>query len=461
VSLAGIYFFLALVSVFSTFSAIVQARRIYYLAPFYFLSAWLCGELALIHLVWQVALAALVAFMGGLELPLVQTGLGLFALSWLGLVYLHCQAMDTPVHTRAALREGLGERYRLDIPADRQQVLCDDIRSASWLRPFHYSRSGVQVHKHLAYGEAGKRNLLDIYQPQDPREGGFPVLLQVHGGAWIIGEKEQQAKPLMYHMAQRGWLCIAINYRLSPRAAFPAHIIDVKRAIAWVRENIAQYGGNPDFIAITGGSAGGHLSSLAALTPNRRDWQPGFEDADTTLQAAVPFYGVYDFLDRNGIRPDMSMEDLLGDRVLQSSKDAHPELWEAGSPLSHVAPDAPPMFVIQGTHDTLVWVEEARIFVAALREVATQPVAYVELPGAQHAFEIFHSVRTDHTVNAVADFLEWTHARWAAGQDVPKPAVKSKARAKTRAKTRAKASTKTKTKAKTRVEVPAEADNGA
>jgi len=412
VSLAGIYFFLAWVSILCTLSAIVQARRIYILVPLYFLTAWLCGELALIHLLWQVALAAVVAFAGGLEIPLVQTALGLFALSWLGLVYLHCQAMDTPLYNRAALREALGEDYRLDIPVERQRLLCDDIESRSWLRPFRFPRPGVQVHTHLSYGEAGKRNLLDIYHPQEPREGGFPVLLQVHGGAWIVGSKEQQAKPLMYHMAQRGWLCVAINYRLSPNSAFPDHIIDVKKAIAWIRDNIAQYGGNPDFIAITGGSAGGHLSSLAALTPNHREWQPGFEDTDTTVQAAVPIYGVYDFLDREGIRDDMSMQGLLEKRVLQCTRESNPALWEAASPLSHVSADAPPMFVIQGTHDTLVWVEEARYFVAALREVATQVVAYVELPGAQHAFELFHSVRADHTVNAIADFLEWTHARW-------------------------------------------------
>ena len=70
------------------------------------------------------------------------------------------------------------------------------------------------------------------------------------------------------------------------------------------------------------------------------------------------------------------------------------------------------MFVIQGTHDSLVWVEEARAFVSALQAVATRPVAYAELPGAQHAFELFHSVRCDHTVHAVGHFLEWTHARW-------------------------------------------------
>ncbi|MEP5322072.1 alpha/beta hydrolase family protein, partial [Marinobacter alexandrii] len=71
-----------------------------------------------------------------------------------------------------------------------------------------------------------------------------------------------------------------------------------------------------------------------------------------------------------------------------------------------------PMFVIHGSHDSLVWVEEARTFVSAMQKESKRAVVYGELPGAQHAFEVFHSVRTDHTVNAVTDFLEWTHARW-------------------------------------------------
>ncbi|MDZ7783420.1 MAG: alpha/beta hydrolase [Halioglobus sp.] len=410
--MAGFYFFLSIVSVICTLTALVQARRLNWAVPFYFLLAWLCGELALIHLLWQVALTALLAFTGVFNDPLAQTGLGLFALSWLGLVYLHLQATDTPLHLSRALRQGLGENYRADIPAARQPALADHVETRSWMRPFHFRRPGVRLHTNLPYGEAGVRNLLDIYHPQEPRDGGFPVLLQVHGGAWMIGEKEQQAKPLMYHLAQRGWLCVSINYRLSPRSAFPDHIVDVKRAIAWIRQNIADYGGDPDFIAITGGSAGGHLCALAALTPNRGEWQPGFEDVDTTVQAAVPVYGVYDFLDRNFIRPEMSMTGVLTDRVLQCSKEDNYELWENSSPLTHVSQDAPPMFVLQGTHDTLVWVEEARAFVGALRAESRQPVVYGELPGGQHAFEVFHSPRADHMVNAVGHFLEWTHARW-------------------------------------------------
>jgi acetyl esterase/lipase len=412
--MASIYFFLAVLSVLFTWSAIVQARRLYFLMPLYFLTAWLTGELALLHLLLQVGLTSFLAFIGIFADPAAQVGLALFALSWIGMVYLHCQSLDTPVAMRGALEEALGGDYRLSIPAERQSLLRDHIVSSEWMKPFHYDRPGVQVHKNLAYADAGVRNELDVYQPKEAREGGFPILLQVHGGAWMIGKKEEQGKPLMYHMAQRGWLCLAINYRLSPKDDFPAHIVDVKKAIAWIKEHAAEFGGDPNYIAITGGSAGGHLSSLAALTPNRAEWQPGFEDVDTTLQAAVPIYGAFDFLDRNNIRPEMSMEDFMAQRVMKCTLDENPDLWKNGSSLTHVSADAPPTLVIQGTHDSLIWVEEARAFASSLREASDQPVAYAELPGAQHAFEIFHSVRTDHMVNGVASFLEWAHADWTA-----------------------------------------------
>jgi acetyl esterase/lipase len=414
--MAEFYFGLAILSALGTLTAVVQARRLYWLVPVYFFSAWLTGELAFIHLVLQLGLTSVLAFAGVFSDPLAQCGLGLFGLSWIGLLYLHAQSQNTGETVQNALYRALGRDYRSELPAQRREVLQDNIVSRSWLAPFKFAREGVRVHSHISYGDAGKRNLLDIYQPVTPREGGSPILLQVHGGAWIIGSKEEQAKPLMYHMSQRGWICVAINYRLSPTDALPAHIIDVKKAIAWIKENIAEYGGDPNFIAITGGSAGGHLSSLAALTPNRAQWQPGFEDVDTTVQAAVPFYGVYDFLDRHDIRTGMSLDGILADKVMQCSKEDNRELWDECSPLSHVNAEAPPMYVIQGSHDSLVWVEEARLFVSALQSVALNPVAYAELPGAQHAFEIFHSVRTDEVVNSVSDFLEWSHAKWLSSQ---------------------------------------------
>jgi hypothetical protein len=288
-SFATIYFILALITATGTLCALIKARQVYLLALPYFMLAWLTGELALLSLFLQLALTAVLAVAGVMEDPRAQCGLAIFALSWIGLAYLHLQAMDTDGYIRSALRRELGVNYRLDIPINRQRALNDGVRSTSWLKPFRFEREGVRKHSNISYGEAGVRNLLDIYQPVIERERPFPVLLQVHGGAWIVGNKAEQAKPLMYHMAQRGWICVSINYRLSPAAKFPAHIIDVKQAISWIKDNIADYGGDPEYIAITGGSAGGHLSALAALTPNEAEYQPGFEDSDTTVQAAVPF----------------------------------------------------------------------------------------------------------------------------------------------------------------------------
>ena len=116
------------------------------------------------------------------------------------------------------------------------------------------------------------------------------------------------------------------------------HIVDVKRAIAWVRDNIADYGGDPDYLVVTGGSAGGHLAALAALTPGDPAFQPGFEEADTSVQAAVPFYGVYDFAGSTGLANAIGMRDaFLGPRVLQTTWQDAPDVYEAASPILRVS----------------------------------------------------------------------------------------------------------------------------
>jgi acetyl esterase/lipase len=408
------YLALAVLLTLFTVTALVKARRLHYGAIPWFLAGWLTGELAWFHLAWSLLLTVLVVLGGGLDSDAGRWGLVLFLFCWLGLAWLHVQAMNTGALLEAALRDALGKNYRGDIPLTRQHSLDAGLDTRAWMRPFRMRRPGVRVHRNISYGDQGLRNTLDIYQPEEPREGGYPVLLQVHGGGWMVGAKHQQGLPLMYHLASRGWLCVACNYRLSPRSTFPDHIIDIKRSIAWIREQAADYGGSPDFIAITGGSAGGHLAALAALTPDLKDWQPGFEDADTRLQAAVPIYGVYDFLDSEGIRGSMSMEHILARYVMQSDPREAREAWQQASPLQQVRADAPPTFLLQGSHDSLVWVEEARHFANRLRTVSDQVVAYGELPGAQHAFEVFHSVRADQSLEAIAGFLEWCHARWQA-----------------------------------------------
>src|ERR1019366_8120529 len=145
-------------------------------------------------------------------------------------------------------------------------------------------------------------------------------MVYIHGGAWVTGDKREQGKPMMYELVQRGWVAVAINYRLSPKAVWPAHIVDAKKAVAWVRSHIADYGGDPSFIAVSGGSAGGHLSALLALTPGDPAFQPGFEEADTSVNACVPFYGVMDLtgIDEAANRDGTELRRLLERHVMQT-----------------------------------------------------------------------------------------------------------------------------------------------
>jgi acetyl esterase/lipase len=237
------------------------------------------------------------------------------------------------------------------------------------------------------------------------------VLVQVPGGAWAVNGKRGQAYTLMSRMVELGWICVSINYSKSPRCAFPAHIIDVKRAIAWVRENIADYGGDPNFIAITGGSAGAHLASLAALTPNDPAFQPGFEDADTSIQAVVPYYGVYDFTDAENMHE--LMLPFLEQFVMRARYADDPERFRAASPISYTHNEAPPFFVLHGEKDELVPCGQARAFCAALRAAGAPTVAYAELANAHHAFDITPTVRSRLAANVVADFLGVVYGRHA------------------------------------------------
>jgi acetyl esterase/lipase len=403
----GLYLAFAALSLLFSASAWFPARRLGPFAMPYMMSGWLTGELALQHLAWQALVTLGFAVAGAFESAAGVGGLALAFVSWGLLLACHLRGLRAAHETHAALAP-------LGLAPDT------DVSPVHGLaHPFRMRRPGIEWVRDVAYGaslpgDKGRRNLLDVVRPAAPGERR-PALLQVHGGGWVIGDKREQGQPLMAHLASRGWVCFAINYRLSPRATFPDHIVDVKRAVRFIREHATEYGIDPDFLCVTGGSAGGHLTALAALSGNDPRFQPGFEDVDTRFAAAVPFYGVYDFRDRFGIRGTQKMEPFLAKQVLKCTPDENPELWEAASPISHVSPEAPPMLLVHGTHDSLVWLEEMRTFARALREKSRQPVLVLELEGGQHAFDCFHSPRSAHVVRAVTTFLEHVHARHRAG----------------------------------------------
>jgi len=374
-----------------------------------FFAAWSTTELAPIHLVWQIVAVAVFAALGALDAWPGWVALGITAASWVGLASSVKGALETDRAFVEALRDALGARWDPDL----ESTLARTRRDVGWsrvARPLHFRRRGVRRVRNIQYVDDGTfRHRLDVYRRDDVAErDGAPVLLQIHGGAWMIGRKDQQALPLMYHLATRGWVCVAINYRLSPKATWPDHIVDCKRALAWIREHIAEHGGDPDSVVVTGGSAGGHLAALVGLTANDPAFQPGFEGVDTSVRAMIPFYGVFDWTG-TAVRND-GLQELLERRIVKRTLADAPDVYRDASPLFRIHSGAPPALVVHGDLDTLAPVAQARAFVAQLRATSAAPVVYVELPGAHHAFEVFNSIRTLQTVAGVELFLAWLAA---------------------------------------------------
>lgn len=378
-----------------------------------FVASWMVGEAAPVVAAWWTVRTAW-AVRGRVR---TQGRLGASDVAGLGLTAGALAGLGVAV--RDALRSD-GELYAALAPLVPEEHLDDrpgSVRTGAWLPVLDGRRRRRKV-RGISYSELeGHRLKLDVYEPLDrPRPGERrPAILQIHGGAWVLGSKDEQGVPLLNHLAANGWVGFNVEYRLSPRAKFPMHLVDCKAALAWVREHADDYGVDPGFVAVTGGSAGGHLTALMALTQGDPRFQPGFESADTTVQAAVPFYGVYDLLDREQDQLDTFLR-FMEELVMGSHPEADPEGWASYSPMDRIeGADPPPMFVLHGDRDVLVPVAGARRFVAALRRASRNPVAYAELHGAQHAFDMFPSIRTVRTVEYVERFLSWVHGQYLAG----------------------------------------------
>lgn len=260
----------------------------------------------------------------------------------------------------------------------------------------------------VRYGDSASQ-LLDVWRPKHLPTEPAPVLIFVPGGAWVHGSRMLQGYALMSHLAQLGWVCLSIDYRVAPHHRWPRHITDVKAAIAWARANVDKFGGDRSFVAIAGCSAGGHLAALAGLTANDPDLQGDLpESSDTTVDAVVGIYGRYDWEDRSTTERARFV-DFLERVVVKRKIDRHPEIFRRASPIAQIHRDAPPFLVVHGTADTVIPVAQARSFVDCLKAVSRSPVGYVELPGAGHAFDMTDGARTGAMATAIGLFLNEIH----------------------------------------------------
>jgi acetyl esterase/lipase len=366
------YLFTTLLVAWGTFFAVAAPRpRRSRRSSLSFWFGFLVNELPFLAFLCLLASTLLALAQGDLDNPVGWAGLGIAVLATAGLVVVVLRGLRARPAVEHALRESIGVGLRPGVPWGR--IL---------LAPVTLRHRNVERVSDIRYGDAGRRNLLDVYRRRD-RPTGCPTLIHLHGGAFRGGRKSREGRPLFHRLASRGWVCVSANYRLAPAGRFPDPLVDAKSVIAWVREHGPEYGADPDVLLVAGSSAGGHLASTAALTSGDSRFQPGFEQADTSVAAAISLYGYYG---------PVGSDD------------------PSTSPHAYVRADAPPFFVVHGDRDTVVVVDDARRFVEALRGESVQPVVYAELPGAHHTFDVFHSVRFESVIDGIEAFAAWVRS---------------------------------------------------
>jgi acetyl esterase/lipase len=292
-----------------------------------------------------------------------------------------------PVLVRRSLRAASAIEQALDRDIGAQWRRAGAMHSISPRRhlgriliaPLPLFHRGVTRISNISYGDAGRRNRLDLFER---REGGGsgPVLIHLHGGGFSFapGRRSFYARRLLFRLARKGWVCISATYQLQPAAAFPDELIDVKRVITWARARVGGYGGDPNRIVLAGSSFGARLATLAGFTTNDPAFQPGFEQADTSVAAVVGLYGYYG--------------SIASHRLLPSS------------PFDYAERGSPPLLIVHGDQDTLTPAKCARALAQRARDASDNPVVYVELPGAQHSFDLLTSIRFEAVIDGIEAF---------------------------------------------------------
>lgn len=265
----------------------------------------------------------------------------------------------------------------------------------------------------ISYATLSKAQRLDIYQP-DKISGLLPVIISIHGGAFMMGDKrDSQVQPMLAGL-KRGYAVISINYRMSGEALFPANIYDIKAAIRWIRANAVKYHLDPAKIALWGGSAGGNLCALAGTSSGVKeleDFSLGNESFSSSVQAVIDWFGPINFLKMddqlretgNG-KTDHSDSDSPESKVLGAKITDIPDLVKKANPETYISQDDPPFLIQHGTKDPIVPTQQSEEFYAKLRKVlGKDKVILTLLKGEGHGGPQFNDPKN---IDFVFEFLD-------------------------------------------------------
>ncbi|ORZ12013.1 Alpha/Beta hydrolase protein [Absidia repens] len=246
-----------------------------------------------------------------------------------------------------------------------------------------------------------KRLQLDVYTTNPPTAGSShilrPVLVHIHGGGWQQGTNKICYPFEKMLLSEQNWIVVNIAYRLAPKHPYPAHLYDVKRALRWVKTSIHSYGGDPDFVVLSGDSSGGHLAAMAAVTANEPEWQPGFESIDTSVCGVISLNGSLDIQGDESKKAFFTHKVAGLDELDQAFLDRHSPLQRVEKQLAGKQLQLPPFFVLASQRDAMVNASIGVNFKAVFYEQESNPddgCTLLVLPGAHHACYVFWSLRS-------------------------------------------------------------------
>lgn len=360
-------------------------------------------------LAWPMTVTGAVCTAGSLSLMLAVPRGG--ALWYINLIITLLSLGGAAAHLSYILRvirphAGFAQAFGPDWAAKMPPIT--GMLSHRW-SPFPYPGRPVRLERNVAvwtFPETERQLLADLWQPAEGTPPTGVAFLFFHGSAWHFGDKGAGTDPMCRHLAAQGHVVLDVAYRLAPEADITGMVSDVKRSVAWVKQNAARLGVNPGRVVVGGASAGGHISLLATYGNSHPAFSPAdLAGTDTRVAGVISLYGPSDmraYLDHHAGRMTMtgkratgrkpvSFEAMSGEQMMWNLfgglPDEVPHMYDLADPGAHVTPGAPPALIVQGEADFVVSPRATREFVAKLRH-ASVPVVYLELPNTEHAWDI-------------------------------------------------------------------------
>ena len=276
----------------------------------------------------------------------------------------------------------------------------------------------------VPYAQVDPRQVLDIWLP-DEGEGPFPVLLFIHGGNWIAGDKRENTMPGVFKVMSQGYALVCIEYRLAPACRWPAPLYDVRTAIRYIRAHADEYRLDASRIAIMGNSAGAHLACMVAAiggTSIMKGEELGYAQFDDSVQCLIGVYSPTDLvqMDEDGWFALSGLEKVNGNYVAQrdgmpdSEKPqnillgytarTNPAAAASAGPINFVTERFPPAFLIHGVCDQVIPCTQSVALWRKINDICGAGRARLELfPGCVHGDP---AMKTDEVMNRILDFVD-------------------------------------------------------